>query len=306
MKHSFGGPWTQIKLDLLGRYLVAFNLALQNSPSASRPFTRIYIDAFAGTGECEIKTDEQTVETIAGSAKIALETAPAFDQVHLIDLNRAHADELTKLAAGYGDRVRVHNDDANVAINKLLGTLNWNRCRGVLFLDPYGMTVPWTTLQKIAATKALDVWYLFPLSGVYRQAAHNFDKVDQSKSESLDDVLGTPTWRDHFYKPDGQAGLLGEQESKKRVATPEDITTFVQARLAEVFTGWVSAPLYLRSPTGAPLFALFCCISNPAPKAVGLAKNIASHILGKFGTAPKRKPAKPSAPDQNLSLFGPD
>jgi three-Cys-motif partner protein len=76
MKHTFGGPWTQIKLDLLGRYLSSFNQALQFSPSANRPFSRIYIDAFAGTGECEIKTDENAVETIAGSAKIALETTP--------------------------------------------------------------------------------------------------------------------------------------------------------------------------------------------------------------------------------------
>lgn len=103
MKHTFGDPWTQIKLDLLGRYLSSFNQALQFSPLADRPFSRIYIDAFAGTGECEIKTDENAVETIAGSAKIALETTPAFDQVHLIDLNRAHVDQLIKLAEGHGD-----------------------------------------------------------------------------------------------------------------------------------------------------------------------------------------------------------
>lgn len=303
MKHTFGGPWTQIKLDLLGRYLASFNQALQYRPVASRPFKRIYIDAFAGTGECEIKTDEQTVETIEGSAKIALQTSPAFDQVHLIDLNQAHVHELNKLANGYGNRVRVHHDDANLAIKRILRTLNWEQCRGVLFLDPYGMTVPWTTLQEIAATKALDVWYLFPLSGVYRQAANDFDKVDQAKSGSLDEVLGTQAWRDYFYKPDGQAGLLGEREGRIKVVTPEDIAGFVHGRLAEVFTGWVSDPLYLRSPNGAPLFALFCCISNPSSKAVELAKKIASHILGKFGSAPKRKSAKATASDQNLPLF---
>lgn len=90
MKHTFGGPWTQIKLDLLGRYLTSFNLALQFSPSANRPFSRIYIDAFAGTGECDIKTDEHAVETIAGSAKIALETTPAFDQVLRFTVNNGH------------------------------------------------------------------------------------------------------------------------------------------------------------------------------------------------------------------------
>jgi hypothetical protein len=72
LKHSFGGPWTQIKLDMLGRYLVAFNTALQHRPTEQNRFRRIYIDAFAGTGECEIRSDSTTAETIAGSAKIAL------------------------------------------------------------------------------------------------------------------------------------------------------------------------------------------------------------------------------------------
>jgi three-Cys-motif partner protein len=173
----------------------------------------------------------------------------------------------------------------------------------VLFLDPYGMTVPWSTLQKIAATRALDVWYLFPLSGVYRQAAHNFDKVDQSKAESLDDVLGTQDWREHFYTADGQTGLLGEQERKVRTSTAIDIANFVHGRLKQIFTGWVSEPLYLYSANGAPLFALFCCISNPSERAVRLAKDIASYILGKFGKARKRAAKKPGTADQNLSLF---
>lgn len=302
MAHSFGGPWTQIKLDLLRRYLISFNKALQNRPSAQRPFARIYIDAFAGTGECEIRTDEQTVATIEGSAKIALETVPAFDEVHLIDLNPIHVEELNRLTSTYETKVKVHLDEANNAINKLLGSRNWNNSRGVIFLDPYGMTVPWTTLQRIAATKALDVWYLFPLSATYRQAATDFDKVDPTKAKALDAVLGTQDWRELFYQVDGQAGLLGEAEGKVRTYRATDIADYVKSRLAQVFEGWVSEPLYLRSSKGAPLFALFCCISNPSPPAVELAKRIANHILEKFGAPIKRKPKQTSELNQS-SLF---
>ena len=39
-----------------------------------------------------------------------------------------------------------------------------------MFLDPYGMEVEWKTLQAVAATRAIDVWFLFPLAGLYRQA----------------------------------------------------------------------------------------------------------------------------------------
>ncbi len=39
--HSFGGPWTMIKLELLARYLEFFNTALQRRPSPEQPFKRI-------------------------------------------------------------------------------------------------------------------------------------------------------------------------------------------------------------------------------------------------------------------------
>ena len=55
-EHHFGGPWTLTKLDALRHYLKAFNQALKNQPSSSsKKFKRIYIDAFAGSGRCDIK-----------------------------------------------------------------------------------------------------------------------------------------------------------------------------------------------------------------------------------------------------------
>lgn len=101
--HSFGGPWTMIKLDLLTRYLGFFNTALQRRPSPEQPFTRIYIDAFAGTGECDINLGSGLRSTSAGAAKIALDTLPAFDRIHLIDFNPKHVAELRGLVANPSD-----------------------------------------------------------------------------------------------------------------------------------------------------------------------------------------------------------
>jgi three-Cys-motif partner protein len=166
------------------------------------------------------------------------------------------------------------------------------------------MTVPWTTLELVASTKALDVWYLFPLSAIYRQAANDFDKIDQGKLAALDAVLGTQTWRQAFYKADGQNSLIGGGERMIRVVDPEEIATFVQKRLAQVFTGWVSEPLFLRSSKGAPLFALFCCISNPAEKAVVLSRRMANHILNKFDKPYMAQPKATGADKPQYDLFG--
>lgn len=280
--HSFGGPWTMIKLDLLARYLEFFSTALRHRPSPEQPFTRIYIDAFAGTGECDINLGDGLRSTIAGSAKIALDTLPAFDRLHLIDFNPKHVAELRGLVASPGDidRVSIYHQDANDALNEIIHKTQWRSTRGVLFLDPYGMTVRWATLQKVAATKALDVWYLFPLSAVYRQAAIDFNKVDEGKAAALDSVLGTTEWRTAFYTESQQESLLDDgNSSARRTAGPAEITSFVHARLCEIFKGWVSAPILLPERGGPPMFALFFAVSNPAEPAVKLSKKAADHLF---------------------------
>jgi three-Cys-motif partner protein len=48
---QFGGNWTDEKLDRLRQYLTAYQQALK-----AGPFTRYYIDAFAGTGYNTLKS----------------------------------------------------------------------------------------------------------------------------------------------------------------------------------------------------------------------------------------------------------
>ena len=74
--------------------------------------------------------------------------------------------------------------DANAALKTLCGRYQWRSERAVLFLDPFGMHVEWSTLEAIAKTGAVDVWYLFPYAGLYRQAAKNADALDADKEAS--------------------------------------------------------------------------------------------------------------------------
>ncbi|GLS05389.1 hypothetical protein GCM10007860_25410 [Chitiniphilus shinanonensis] len=282
MKHIFGGPWTLIKLELLRRYLQFFNTALQNQPSAENPFHRVYIDAFAGTGKCDVKVSDGATRTITGSALHALECTPAFDALHLVELKAAHARELRALADSHPERnVHIYKDDCNGALKNILSSTNWKSTRGVLFLDPYGMSVDWTTVEQIAATKALDVWYLFPLSAVYRQAAINFSDVVPSKAASLDKVLGTTDWRNVFYIERSTTDLLTQKEAviKQRESSPAEIASYMHGRLCTLFKGWVSAPIILYAPNGAPMFSLFFAVSNPAPRAIALSKKAADHLF---------------------------
>ena len=166
MAHLFGGPWTQRKLGVVREYLRLYATALKN-----QSFERIYIDAFAGTGDRTDKRhdslpllDLPEFDAVAkGSARLALEVEPAFHHYILIERATRRASELEALKAEFPNlKIEIVNADGNEAIAAVCSATNWRRTRGVVFLDPYGLQVTWATLVAIAATKALDVWVLFP------------------------------------------------------------------------------------------------------------------------------------------------
>lgn len=278
-EHSFGGIWTRIKLEALERYLVAFNTAL-----SKRNFTRIYIDAFAGTGRCDITVDGEK-SSINGSARRALATDPPFHKFCFIELRSKKLAALKALETEYPDKcIEVIRDDANAALKALCEKYPWRDERAVLFLDPFGMHVEWATLQAIAKTGAIDVWYLFPYSGLYRQAAKNADAMDADKEESITRLLGTDEWRQVFYTPKRQASLFGGDDGDERDADHHQMLDFVSQRLKGLFPA-VTTPKVLyqggdsKNPSGAPLFALYFAASNPKPAAHLLATKIAKAIL---------------------------
>jgi three-Cys-motif partner protein len=61
-------------------------------------------------------------------------------------------------------RIIVQEGDANAALQGWLATgIDWKHYRAVVFLDPFGMQVPWSTIEKLAATKSVEVIVNFPL-----------------------------------------------------------------------------------------------------------------------------------------------
>jgi hypothetical protein len=149
---KFGGPWTAMKVEMVVGYLEAFTTLLFNKPSSSRPFKRVYIDGFAGTGSFKfgaITTGffKRDATEIAGSAQRALSIDPPFDALHFIEKRSSCLKALRKMTAG-DRRVTIHDGDANAAIRKLCGEIDWGRTRGVIFLDPFGASLEWQSSRS--------------------------------------------------------------------------------------------------------------------------------------------------------------
>jgi three-Cys-motif partner protein len=273
----FGSVHTALKLQMLGKYLPAYTTAL-----ASR-FRLHYVDAFAGTGLCEIKVGDQRL-LVPGSASLAIDCVPTFQHLVFIEKSKNKVRALNRLKDGVGDkRILVVRGDANEELPAYVNAIDRRNDRAIAFLDPFGMHVAWETLKQIAATRIVDVWYLFPLFGLYRQATRDAAAIDADKQAALTRILGTDEWRRAFYAPKSQMNLFGGLPDEERVVEVPQMLDWVKKRLESIFPG-VLEPYIFRQTTesgkqGAPLFALFFLVSNDSPKAKALASRIAKSIL---------------------------
>jgi three-Cys-motif partner protein len=283
---AFGGAWTGQKLDILNSYLNAYTTALKNTS-----FKLAYIDAFAGAGIREVMPpnpgelfDDLLADDDAsyrhGSPLIALGTNPAFHHFVFIERDAASIEKLKdQVSSSFpykADQVSYHLGDANDVLRELCAK-NWNGHRAVAFLDPFALHVSWGTIAGIAATKAIDMWLLFPAMAVNRMLARDGD-IPETWKAKLADAFGSDDWEQAFYKKD-DADLFGIEPTSKVPHVFKALSEYITRRLSSVFAAVVDSPLLLCNSTGSPLFML--CFASGNPKGAVIAKRIANHIINK-------------------------
>lgn len=294
--HGFGGEWTTRKLQVVANYLQSYTTALQGKPTPEQPFSKAFIDAFAGTGYRSARRDdsqsddaqgllfpdlaeEEPQELLDGSARLALETEPPFDKYIFIEKSPARCRELEDLRREFphlADRIEIQQGEANETIQDLCDK-DWSSNRAVLFLDPYGLQVEWATIEAIASTQAIDLWLLFPLGiGVNRLLTRSGD-IPDSWRRRLDLLLGTEDWYDEFYAVEKRPTLFGRDEEQVVKATMETIGAYFNDRLSEIFAGVAEEPGVLHNTSNNPLYLLCFAVANEKGKDVAL--RIANHLL---------------------------
>lgn len=282
----FGGDWTEQKLDILSQYLCAYNTALKNTP-----FTRVYIDAFAGTGYRQERKKQfhvphlfdeaeqgESKAFLKGSAKRALESQPAFHRYIFIESDPEKIVELERLKEEHpyaASAIRIEKGDANAFVKSYCVSEDWRSCRAVLFLDPFATQVEWDTIESVARTRAIDVWILFPLMAVNRLLAQDPHKACRLR---LDAIFGTHDWFDRFYRATSPESLFGQDIDVVRKACNFDsIAAFYLERLRSIFAGVAARPRLLTNSRQSPLFQLFFAASNE--RGARIAVRIAEHLL---------------------------
>ena len=275
----------------LRKYLGAYTTIFKNNPKASY-FSTIYLDAFAGTGErvesanrrsksdatdAEADTDAQSLQK--GSARIALEVDPPFDHYVFIEKRLKRVKELETLRREFPAKqkaIQIERAEANTFLKGWCQSTNWQRHRAVVFLDPYGMQVDWTTIEAIAKTQAIDLWILFPLGMAVNRLLTKYKPPPKKWAEALTRFFGNEEWRQAFYPKKTELLLWGEEETERKDADFEHIGRFFLERLKSVFAQVAPNPLIMNNSKGIPIFLLCFAAGNPkgAPTAVKIAKDI--------------------------------
>lgn len=288
-EHQFGGKWTEQKLGILEGYLKSYLSIFTNNPRASW-FRTYYVDAFAGTGARlesgasvpllqELEQDADLHSLKRGSAAIALDLDPGFDRYVFIEQNPRFAAELRDRVRHSGRSSEVIEGEANHTLTQWLARIDWGKSRAVAFLDPYGMQVNWATLERIAATGAIDLWLLFPLGqAVIRLLTQR--PPEGGWADRLTSFFGTGEWRTEFYRQSAQGDLFGATTHVERDVRWDSIESFFRRRLETLFPAVSPKPRRLLNSVGTPIYLLFFAAANP--KGARTAMRIASHLLERF------------------------
>jgi|ERR1700674_382617 len=300
--HSVG-PWAKEKLDALSRYLGYYTTVLKKQGHWLRG--TIFVDAFAGPGLSHVRTktkgakapdlfgseaesDNGEIEYLKGSPRVALDIANPFNTYIFIDNDIQRVAELTALKTEYAGKrtIEVHKKDANVALLSWLASgIDWGHHRAVVFLDPFGMQVPWSTIEALAKTKAIEVIINFPLGMAIQRLLTKSGEIPEGWQISLDSFFGSPEWRQLVYE-EGK-DLLGKTKTKVKDSGVR-LLGWYRGRLQKIF-GHVSTARLIKNTRGNPLYYLIWA----GPHGKGLEG--ADYILSKGETVRTAQGAKPKS-----------
>jgi three-Cys-motif partner protein len=284
-RHSFGGEHTRRKLDVVAKYLAAYATVMKK-----QEFRLFYVDGFAGSGASTSRAEAEksqdptlfpTADVLEGSPIRALSVEPPFDHYVFIEKSDRNVRSLSGLREKFPHRnIEIAPGDANERLGEFCDRISRERFdRAVVFLDPFGLSVRWQTIERLAATEKVDLGDLVPVDGMSRQIKD--DGTFLPGASRIDEIWGSMAWRTKAVRPaDISSDLFGGIDERiEKIAKAKQFSEMFRDHLQDVFAGGV-ANAYLPLGRGKRHdFSLMFACANPRPAASETAKRIANHIL---------------------------
>lgn len=292
---SWGGTWTEEKLDALEKYVNAY-LKIMNVYKDRYGWKLIYFDGFAGSGSrnedgsqpvSELMfdlfkdqyIDEEELNTYRGAAERVLGIAQrGFDQYVFVDKYKSSSQQLEERLTPFKKEKNLvfMTSDANKQVTTLAEAMQKNRkLASLILLDPFGMQVDWASIQQLKETRT-DLWILIPTGVIVNRLLDR--KCELTHIDKLTSFFGKDEkfLKDYFYKKKTVDTLFGETEIIEKVKKPiEKIAELYIEQLKTIFKYVTEKPLVLYNTRNTPIFHFACASNNET------AIKIASQIITK-------------------------
>lgn len=282
---EWGGPWTEKKLEAFSKYVWSYLTIMKKYPH----WKTIYFDGFAGSGTREqaintdlmqqLKITEEEEKTYKGAAERVLGLPElGFNFYYFIDKNE---DSLTRLQATldekFKDKTIVYRaGNANHQITELAKALRTKHYAALVFLDPFGMQIDWSSIAELKDTRS-DIWILVPTGVIVNRLLDRAGKLEFSNKLQSFFGLSIDEIKSHFYEEKKVQTLFGEEEFVTKVSQPiEKIARLYAERMKTIWKHVTDEPLVLKNRNGVPIFHFVFASNNETAKKI--AKQIIQHV----------------------------
>lgn len=181
-------PYAFDKLGLVYAYMDITGTAMR-----AKWLHRCYLDLQAGPGKNQIGD-----RIVLGSPLIALTAKDPFSQFFLNELDAVDNKALrTRVEASpLASRVAIYQEDVNEVVDTMCGELpnGGKSSLNVAFLDPEGLELHWSTVERLARVARMDLIINFSTGGIRRL-------IDNSAyAPKLSAFFGTDEWAEIYAK----------------------------------------------------------------------------------------------------------
>ncbi|NOS91528.1 MAG: three-Cys-motif partner protein TcmP [Cyclobacteriaceae bacterium] len=281
---SWGGPWTEKKLNAFSAYVWSYLSILKTQPQ----WKTIYFDGFAGSGarkepkteeykQLSITEEDENIYKGAAERVLTLKDDLLFDWHYFIDTNTSSLTrleaKLKKLPNSEKTKLIFRSKDCNASLQDLAQALKSNKYAALVLLDPFGMQINWKSIAGLKGTRS-DVWILVPTGVIVNRLlfrSGNLPYIDKLTSFF---GLAEEEIRKEFYKTEQRLDLFGD-ESEEITKVIKPINQIMRVYIRQLKTVWkfvTEDPMRLDNTKGRPLFHLVFASNNAT--AIKIAKDI--------------------------------
>lgn len=135
---------------------------------------------------------------------------------------------------------------------------------GLVFLDPFGMQINWSSIELLAGTR-IDLWILIPTGTIINRLLDR--KANLVLSDKLESFFGLSIEeiKSYFYNTKTEQTLFGEIKKIQKIEEPiQKIAALYIERLKTIFEEVADNPLVMRNSQNVPIYHFAFASNNIA------------------------------------------